>query len=120
MYYNFDSIHFTNYLHLIRSRCTSVSTVSDWTIGVRSRQRQRIFPLASMSRPALGPTQPPVQWVPAVLSPGLKVGQGVTLTTDPHLAPRSRMSRIYNFLLPRPLSSCMASSGADLLLFFFL
>jgi hypothetical protein len=25
---------------------------------------ERIFPLASVSRPALGPTQTPVQWVP--------------------------------------------------------
>jgi hypothetical protein len=25
-----------------------------------------IFPLASVSRPALGPTQPPVQWAPGV------------------------------------------------------
>jgi hypothetical protein len=31
-----------------------------------------IFPLASVSRPALGPTQPPVQRVPGVLSPGVK------------------------------------------------
>jgi hypothetical protein len=36
-------------------------------------QRQRIFPLTSVSRLALGPTQPPVQWVPAVLSPGQSV-----------------------------------------------
>jgi hypothetical protein len=34
------------------------------------RQGQRTFPLTSVSRPALGPTQPPVQWVPGVLSPG--------------------------------------------------
>jgi hypothetical protein len=45
--------------------------------------------LASLSRPALGPTQPPVQWVPEVLSPGVKRGRGVTLTTHPHLVPRS-------------------------------
>jgi hypothetical protein len=36
------------------------------------RQRQRIFLLASASKPALGPIQPPVQWVPGVLSPGVK------------------------------------------------
>jgi hypothetical protein len=40
----------------------------DWMTG-RSRfdTRQRIFPLASVFRPALGPTQFPVQWVPGVL-----------------------------------------------------
>jgi hypothetical protein len=44
---------------------------------------KRIFPLDSMCRPALGPTQPPVQWVPWVLNPRLKRGRGVTLTTHP-------------------------------------
>jgi hypothetical protein len=69
---------------------------TDWTTG-RSRfdprQEQKIFPLTSVSRPDLRPTQPPVQWVPGVLSPGLKRDRGVTLTTHPHLVPRSRMSR---------------------------
>jgi hypothetical protein len=41
-----------------------------------SRRGQRIFSLASVSRPALGPTQPPVQSVPGVLSPGVKARQG--------------------------------------------
>jgi hypothetical protein len=47
------------------------------------------FPLVSVSRPALGPTQPPVQWVPELLTPGVKRGRGVMLTTHPHLVPRS-------------------------------
>jgi hypothetical protein len=44
----------------------------------------RDFP--HLSRPALGPTQPPVQWVPG-LSPGIKSGRGVTLTPHPFLVP---------------------------------
>jgi hypothetical protein len=36
---------------------------------------ERIFPLTSVSRPALGPTQPPVQRVPGILSPGVKSGR---------------------------------------------
>jgi hypothetical protein len=73
---------------------SSVSIVSGYRLDDRAidpRQRQRIFPLASVSKPAQGPTQPPVQWVPGVLSPGVKCGRGVTLTTHPHLVPRSRV-----------------------------
>jgi hypothetical protein len=50
-----------------------------WTTGRSGfdpRQGQRIFPLASVSRLALGPTQPPVQWVPGVLSPGVEARPG--------------------------------------------
>jgi hypothetical protein len=50
--------------------------LDDRAIGVRSPAGQRNFPLASVSRPALGPTQPPVQWVPGVLSPGVKARPG--------------------------------------------
>jgi hypothetical protein len=42
-----------------------------------------IFPVASVSRPALGPTQHTVQWVTGAPSPGVKRGRGVTLTTHP-------------------------------------
>jgi hypothetical protein len=45
------------------------------------------FSLASVSRSALRPTQPPVQWIPGVLSPGVMRGRGVTLTTHHHLGP---------------------------------
>jgi hypothetical protein len=38
-----------------------------------------------------------------VLSPGLKRGRGVTLTTQPHLVPKSRMSRSYT----SSLSKCL-------------
>jgi hypothetical protein len=46
-----------------------------WTIGVlvfESRQGLGIFFFTTVSTSALGPTQPPVQWVSAVLSLGVK------------------------------------------------
>jgi hypothetical protein len=39
---------------------------------IESRQGQGIFLSTTASRPALGPTQPPIQWVPGVLSLGVK------------------------------------------------
>jgi hypothetical protein len=57
---------------------SSGSIVSDYglddrAIRVRSPAgAEDFFPLTSVSRTALGPTQPPVQWVPGVLSPGVK------------------------------------------------
>jgi hypothetical protein len=70
------------------------SVVSDYGLGyhameVRPPAEAKDFPLTSVSRPALGPTQPPVQQVLGVVSPGVKRGLGVTLTIHPHLEPRS-------------------------------
>ena len=50
----------------------------------------RDFP--HLSRPALGPTQPPLQWVPR-LSWGVKSGRGMTLTPHPLLVLWSRKGR---------------------------
>jgi hypothetical protein len=87
------------------SRCSSVSIVSycgldDQAIEVRSPAE------ASVSRPALGPTQHPVKWLPGVLFPRLKCGMGVMLTTHPHLVPSSRMSRSYTCCPPSAFVAC--------------
>jgi hypothetical protein len=49
-------------------------------------QSRNIFLFATGSRPALGPTQLPVQWVSVAVSLGLK-RQGVKLTTHLQLMP---------------------------------
>jgi hypothetical protein len=48
---------------------------TDRMIGVRwfnSRRGLGIFLFSTASSPALGPTQPPIQWVPEAPSPGVK------------------------------------------------
>jgi hypothetical protein len=40
--------------------------------GFDSRQGMGIFLFTTASRPALGPTQPPIQWVSGFISPGVK------------------------------------------------
>jgi hypothetical protein len=59
-------------------------------LGFDPRQRQSIFPVTSASRPDLGPTPPPIQWVPGALSRGVECGRGVMLTTHHLLVPRLR------------------------------
>jgi hypothetical protein len=65
--------------------------VSDYGLDDRGSipGRGKGFPLASVSRPALGPTQPPVQWVPGVLSPGVKARPGRDADHSPPIVPRS-------------------------------
>jgi hypothetical protein len=81
-----------------------------WTTGHGGSipgRGDRIFPLASVSTPARGPTQPPVQWVP-----GVKSGRGVTLTIQPHLVPRSRISRSYISFPPKRFVACSGTALA--------
>jgi hypothetical protein len=90
----------------VMCRGSSVSIVCDYGLddqGFDPRQGQRTFLLAPASRPALGYTQPPIQWVPGLLSLWVKRGRGVMLTTHPHLVPRLSMSRSYTSSPPRCL-----------------
>jgi hypothetical protein len=41
-------------------------------VGVPSAGRVKNFLFSTSSRPTLGSTQPPIQWVPEALSPGVK------------------------------------------------
>jgi hypothetical protein len=94
---------------------SSVSIVSGFGMDDRgsiSGRGEMIFPLSSVYRLAVGPTQPPIEWVPVALFPGLKRGRGVTLTIHPNVVPRSRMSRSY----VSPPSSFMACSVTALAL----
>jgi hypothetical protein len=64
----------------------STTTDTDWTAGVRfSAEAKEIFLYSTGSRPALEPTQPPIQWVSGALSPVVK-GPG---REAKHLSPSS-------------------------------
>jgi hypothetical protein len=87
-----NGLNTENVLYSTVSYCTllQLSLLSVWPRTGQPGDRgsipgrgERIFPLASVSRPALGPTQPPVRWVPGVLSPGVKRDRSLTLITHP-------------------------------------
>jgi hypothetical protein len=78
--------------------------LDDRAIEVRSSaEAEGFFPLAPVRRPALGPTQPPIQEATPGPFPGLKRGRNVKLITRPHLVPRSRMSMNYTSSPPKRL-----------------
>jgi hypothetical protein len=66
---------------MLEHRISEVGGIAQWykrwatalnDRGFESRQGLGIFLFATASRPALWPTQPPVQWVPRALSLGVK------------------------------------------------
>jgi hypothetical protein len=67
------------YIHTPKTRVAIAQSVwrwaTAWTIGILGFDSQRglgIFLFTTTSRTVLGPTQPPIQWVPGVLSLGVK------------------------------------------------
>jgi hypothetical protein len=83
---NWNLLSMTISIYVCRgSSVSAVITLSDGRSQFYFQQGQGLFLFATAFRPALGPTQPPIQWVPLVFSPG------VQFTTHLHLMPRLRM-----------------------------
>jgi hypothetical protein len=76
-----------------------------------------IFPLSSVSRPALGPTQPPVQWVTRVLSPGVRARPGRDADHSPPSS--AKVEYEYELYLLSPPSVFIACNGAALAFFIY-
>jgi hypothetical protein len=80
---------------------SSVNIVSCYGLDDRANEvpspveAKGFFSFSLCAQTGSGAHPAPVQWVLGVLSPGVKRGRGVTLTTHPHLVPRSRMGRSY-------------------------
>jgi hypothetical protein len=74
----------------LRTRIAQSVQPLDGRPGFNSRQGQEIFMYSTVSRPALGPMQPPVQCIPGTLSPGVK-----RPGCEVDLLPPSRMMDLY-------------------------
>jgi len=79
-------------------RCKN--TVQHWATGwmIGSSNLGRVW-FTTVSKPALGLTQPPIQWVPGLFPWGY-IGRGVKLTAHIHLVPRSKNAWRYTSTLP--------------------
>jgi hypothetical protein len=92
----------------LRLLTSSVVTAMGYGLDGRGfdyRQEQKIFPYPIASRPALGSTQPPIQWAPGALSPEAK-----RLVHEADLSPPSSAEVKNDWDIPPLLdkSSCCA------------
>jgi hypothetical protein len=71
--------------------------LDDQGVGVRVPVGSRIF--STLSRPALGPTEPPIQWVPGAISPGVKQ-QGREADHSPPASAEVKKMQIYTSTPP--------------------
>jgi hypothetical protein len=77
------------------------SWLRDGQLRGRSSSPGRVknFHFSKSSRPALGPTQPPIQWVPEDLSPGVK-GPGCEADNSPATSAEVKKMWIYTSTFP--------------------
>jgi hypothetical protein len=84
--------------------------LDDWATGVRSPAGAKDFSSSLCIQTGSEAHPASCKWVPGVLSPGLKRGRGVTLTTHPHQVPRSWMSRSYTSSPPIATRACSGTA----------
>jgi hypothetical protein len=100
-----------------------LSRYSDWLRAGRRRGRSscpgrvKNFLFSTSSRPALGPTQPPIQWVPGARSPGVK-REGREADYSPPINAEVKKTWVYTSTPPIRLHSVVLnylSTGTALL-----
>jgi hypothetical protein len=93
-------------LYLVLFIVAYIQAYSEFLCMGFEQQRLDIFLSTTASRPVLGPTQPPIQWVPGVLSLGVKrPGR----ETD-HLPPSSaEIKNVWSFTSTPPI--CLHGMG---------
>jgi hypothetical protein len=101
-----------------------ISQYSNWLwagrLGFDSQGGLGIFPSDTTSRPALRPTQPPIQWVLGSLSLGAK-RPSVKLTIHLHLVPR--LKNVWSYTSTHPIylhGMVLSVQGLYLYLYFYL
>jgi hypothetical protein len=97
---NFDSLRavcaFSGRLRIkgeCRSMCSWATSRTIGVLGFDSRRGLEIFLFITVSRTALGPTQPPIQWEPWALSLGVK--RPGREADHSHIVPRSKCVELY-------------------------